>query len=542
MSTATATRPVAVPSSTNFTGTLYQLRLFLRRDRIVLPLWTLVIGFLLPITYVGSIEAVYPSEADRVQFAVSTAASPAQIAMYGPIFSSSLGSVTIWKAGALYTIIALAVILTVIRHTRAEEESGRAELVESGAIGRHSGLTAALLLTIGASLATGGVATICLLSGGLPVAGSIAFGGALAASGIVFAGVAGVAAQLSPGARTARGIALAVLGTTYALRAVGDAGSGQLSWLSPQGWSLLVRPYADERWWVFILPLVTSVVLVVAAYALLSRRDVGAGLIAERPGAPTASASLSGALGLAWRMHRGTLIAWTAGLTLYGLLMGSVAEGIGGQIGDSQAVVDIIERAGGPHSLELSFIGFGFTMLGYAAAAFAISAALRLYSEEGAQRGESVLSGAVGRVQWATSHLVFAVLGPAVAIAIAGLAAGFAYGSAVGDVGGQLPAVLGAALVQLPAVWLLAAVTVALFGLLPRYTPIAWAVLVAFVVLLVVGSVASFPQLILDLEPFGHLPKLPGGNFDVVPVAWLLVLDAALIAAGLVGFRQRDLR
>ncbi|KAA0022578.1 ABC transporter permease [Antrihabitans cavernicola] len=531
-----------LPTSSNFAGTLYQLRLFFRRDRIVAPLWVLILGYLLPITYVKSIASVYPTEADRVKFATSTAASPAQIAMYGPIFNSSEGMVTIWKAGALFTMIGVAVILTVIRHTRVEEEIGRAELVESTATGRYSGLTAALALACGGSAIAGLLAAVALLSGGLPIGGSVGFGAALAGSGFVFAGVAAVAAQLSTGARTARGVAFAVLATTFALRAVGDAGSGQLSWLSPQGWSLQLRPYAGERWWVLLLHALTTAALIAAAYALLRNRDVGAGLIAERPGSPRASAALSGTVGLAWRIQRGTMIAWTVGLGIYALLIGSVAKGIGNEIGDSKVITDIIDRAGGPSSLEESLIGFGFTALGIAAAAYTISATLRLHSEEAADRGESILAGSIGRIRWALSHIVFALLGPAVALVVAGLAAGLAYGVATDDINGKLPAVLGAALVQLPAIWLLTGVTVALFGLAPRFTPVAWGVLVAFLLLFVAGSAANLPHAILDLEPFSQLPKLPGGDFVAAPILWLLLIDIALIAVGLLAFKRRDLR
>lgn len=527
--------------ASDFTGTLQQLRLVLRRDRIVAPLWVLAIGFLLPITYVGSIESVYPTDADRAKFAATTASSPAQIAMYGPIFNASPGMVTIWKAGALFTIIGVAVILTVVRHTRVEEELGRTELIESTAVGRFAALTAALSVAGGGSIVAGALASAALLSGGLPAAGSLGFGAALAGSGLVFAGVAAVAAQLSTGARTARGVAFAVLAVTFALRAVGDAGSGRLSWLAPQGWSLQLRPYAGERWWVLLLHLAATAGLIYLAYALLRTRDVGAGLIAERLGRARGSARLAGPVGLAWRLQRGTLLAWTAGLGIYALLIGSVTKGIGDQIGDSTAITDIIERAGSAASLEDSFIGFGFTALGIAGAAYAISAALRLHSEESAGHGEPMLAGAVGRTRWALGHVLFALLGPALAMVVAGLAAGITYGVAVGDVAGTVPRVLGAALVQLPAVWLLAAITVALFGLLPRFTPVAWGVLVGVLVIFLVASVADFPQPIRDLEPFGHLPKLPGGDFTAAPVLWLLAMDAVLIAVGLIAFRRRDL-
>ncbi|MDV8070626.1 ABC transporter permease [Rhodococcus sp. IEGM 1366] len=528
-------------SNSHFTGTLHFVRLYLRRDRIALPLWILIFASA-PALYVASIAGIYTSPEQLAAFAATTAASPAEIAMYGPIFNASLGSVGVWKAGIYSTLIAVAAILTVIRHTRAEEENGRTELLDSTSVGRYSSLTAALVLAGGASVVTGILCTASLLTQNLPVAGSVAFGAALAGSGLVFSAAAAVAAQLTPSARVARGIAMSVLGAAFALRAIGDAGSGTLSWFSPLGWSLQIRAYADERWWVLIPTLLTAAVLTWVAYALLRRRDVGGGLIAEREGPAVASSSLAGTLALALRMQRGTLAAWTIGLGLYGLLIGSAATSVGGQIGDSQAIRDIITRMGGSQSLEKSFIGYAFIMLGIAAAAYSVSAALRLHSEETAQRVEPVTAGAVGRIRWASSHIVFALLGPASALLVAGLTAGGTYGIANGDIGSTLPSVLGAALVQLPAVWVLTGVTVFLFGVVPRFTPVVWGVLVAFLFIFLVGSLARLPQWVLDLEPFTHAPRLPGAPFELMPLVWLTLIAAALTATGLFAFRRRDLR
>jgi ABC-2 type transport system permease protein len=466
-------------------------------------------------------------------------ASPAQRALYGQIYNDSLGATAIWKAGMFYLLIAVAAILTVIRHTRADEENGRTELINSIMAGRYAGLTAALLLSLGASIAAGAIGAAGLLTTAVAPAGSLAFGTALAGSGLVFTAVAAIAAQLSPSARVARGAAFTVLGIAFTLRAVGDAGSGALSWLSPLGWSLQVRPYAGDRWWVLALHLVTTVVLNVLAYRLLARRDVGAGLIAERPGPGSAASALQGPFGLAWRCDRGTLVLWTVGLCLYGLLIGSVVHGIGDELGGASAR-SIVVRMGGTSALEQAFIAVGFCMLGMVVAAFAISLTLRLHQEETGQRAEALLAGAVGRIRLLTSHLVIALAGSGIAILIAGLAAGLAYGTAANNIGGKLPMVLGTAAAQLPAVWLPAAVTVALFGLLPRFTSVAWAVLVAFVALYLLGSLSGAWQWLLDLEPFIHIPRVGDGDFTAIPLLCLLAIDTALIVLGAAAYRRRD--
>jgi ABC-2 type transport system permease protein len=541
--TTTLERPAPqVPTHrSSFTGTLGMLRLYLRRDRIVLPLWVLLLSMPLATVYVGSIEKVYPDQAARAGFAAMIMASPAQRALYGNIYNDSLGATGVWKAGMFHLLIGVAVILTVIRHTRADEETGRAELIDSTVVGRYASLTAALLLSFGASVLTGFIGAAGLLGTNVPAEGSLAFGAALACSGLVFTAAAAVAAQLSTSARFARGVAFAMLAAAFTLRAAGDAGSTALSWFSPLGWSLQVRPYAGDRWWVLLLHLATTALLTALAYRLLAGRDVGAGLIAERPGPAGATALLRNAFGLAWRLDRGALVLWTVGLCLYGLLIGSIVHGIGDQLGGNTAR-DIVVRMGGSQVVEQAFVAAAFCMLGMMAAAFAVSLTLRLHQEETGQHAETLLSGSVSRSRWLTGHLVLALVGSALAIVIAGAVAGLTYGIAAHDVGGKLLMVVGTALVQLPAVWLPAAVTVALFGLAPRFSPVAWGVLVGFVALYLIGELSGFPQWVLDLEPFAHVPSVYGNAFTAVPLLVLLTIDAGLIALGLAAFRRRDVQ
>ncbi|MCG5430780.1 ABC transporter permease [Mycobacterium sp. MYCO198283] len=529
------------PRGSAFTGTAGLLRLYARRDRVVAPLWVLLLSVPLATVYVTSIESSYPTAADRAQLAATIMASPAQRAFYGQIYDTNLGAVSLWKAGAFHLLIAVAVILTVIRHTRADEEAGRTELLDSTVVGRYASLTAALLLAAGASLATGLIGALGLLTTDVAAAGGWAFGAALAGSGLVFTGVAAVAAQLSPGARAARGAAFAVLATAFVLRAVGDAGAGPLSWLSPLGWSLQVRPFAGDRWPVLLLHLVATALLVAAAYLLLARRDVGAGLIAERAGRPTAGPGLRGPLSLAWRLNRGTVLVWTTGLTLYGLLIGSVVDGIGDEIGGGASTRDIVERLGGTDALEDAFITIAFIMLAMVAAACAVSLTLRPHAEESAQRAEAVLSAAVARRRWLGAHVLVAVAASAAALLCAGVAAGLSYGAATNDVGGALRHVLATAAVQLPAVWLFVGVGVLLFGIAPRFAPAAWAVLVAAIALYLLGSLSGSPQWLLDLVPFAHTPRV-GADFRATPLVVLLAAGAALGGVGAAAFGRRDLR
>ncbi|QYJ17247.1 Multidrug efflux system permease protein [Rubrobacter xylanophilus DSM 9941] len=522
-------------------GTGALVRLILRRDRFILPLWVILLA-LIVISIPGTLADLFPSAAERRAYLDVISANPALGAVYGPAFGSSLGALTAWRLGGTVIFVGLATLLTVVRHTRAEEEAGRRELLGSTAVGRQAPLFAALLVAFGASLALGILTALGLAAYGLPVAGSVAFGLSWVAFGCLFAAVAAVAAQLTEGARAARGLALAVFGVCLLLRVAGDAGKTDwLSWASPLGWVPRVRPFAGEQWWVFALFSGAILVLAVAALALSARRDLGAGFLPARPGRATASPSLRGPFGLTWRLQRGSLLAWVLGFAVFGGVFGGVTRTATQVAGASPRIRAVVESLGGSSGLVDAWFSTLVGLLGIVAAGYAVGAALRMRGEEADGRIEPMLAAAVSRSRWAASHLVFAVFGPALLMAVAGLAAGLAYGLSTEDVGHDLPRVLGAALAQLPAVWVLAGVAVAFFGVLPRLAaPVGWTALVACVLLQVFGRPLQLSDRVLDLSPFEHLPRLPGGEVSAAPLVWLVAIAAALVAAGLVAFRRRD--
>jgi len=428
-----------------------------------------------------------------------------------------------------------------VRHTRADEETGRHELLGAGVVGRHAKLTAALIVVFGAGVVYALLIGLALASQGLPAAGSFAMGLGIGGCVWFFSAVTAVAVQVSSSSRAANGIGAIVIGAAYLLRAAGDSaaedGSRWLSWLSPIGWSQQMRPFAGERWWVLALYVAISVVLLGIGYALVGRRDIGAGLLPERPGP---AAGRLGTLGLAWRLQRGILVGWTFGIVVMAGALGGISQSLKNILDSSPEVAQALRQIGGQQSIVDSFTAAILDVIALAVSVYAIQAALRLRSEETAMRAEPVLAGSVGRLRWAASHLAFALLGSAFLLAVAGTAIGLAVGLGQGDLGGQLPRLLGAAMVQAPAVWVLAGIATALFGLLPRLTSLAWAALVVFLLLGQLGSLFRLSQWALDLSPFTHLPKLPGGTFTATPLVWLVVVTVALTAAGLAGFRRRD--
>ena len=524
------------------TGTAKLIRLILRRDRVLLPLWVIVLG-VLPAGYASTFNGLFPTDADRIEYARVGATNAGFVALYGPLDGSSLGALVAWRSGFLPVLIGLFAVLTVIRHTRADEEAGRTELIGAAVVGRQAQLAAALLTTGLAGVLLGVIAAAATTAQGLPPGGSIWFGAELALSGLMFAGVAAVTAQLTSSARSARSIAIIVLAVAYVLRVAGDisAAASWLSWLSPIGWVQHIFPYSGVNAWPVLLGGLFTLAATGLGVVLLGRRDFGAGLFPGRPGPATAAPGLRSSLALAWRLHRGLLAGWVAGFAALGVVFGGVGESVVDLVGDSGGLKDIFARLGGADVVLDSYFASTAGIVGVIAAGYAVQATLRLRDEESAGHAEVLLGTAVTRLGWAGSHLIFSLLGPALALAAEGLAAGLTYGLIAGDVGGQLPGILAAPLAQLPAVWVLAAVAVLLFGALPRFAQLAWGALAACLLLLLVGTTLQFDQWVLDVSPFTHVPHLPGGDLAWTPIVVLIAVAGLIAAAGLVSLRRRNI-
>ncbi|MGN9846424.1 ABC transporter permease [Nonomuraea sp. H19] len=532
-----------------FAGTGQLFRLYLRRDRITATSWALFLALLVAgmVPYYGGI---FTTEEARLQFATEIGMNDALSAFSGQLTGHGLGNLAVWKIGDIgFTLVSLMAVLSVIRHTRAEEESGRAELVGAGVIGRFAQLTAASLVTFTVSLATGLLTALGMMASGLDAGGAFTLMLAMAGPGFVFGMVAAVAAQLTERSRTANAIAFAALGAAYLIRFLADGGSMLwLRWLTPLGWSHLMEAFGGDRWWPALLHLALAAALGTVAYRLAARRDLGAGALPARAGRDVAAPNLRSPFALAWRLHRGQLLGWTAAYAAFSAATAGIAEGM-----------PEVAKQGGPQVQEFfrrytaspdanmshTFIWMVILSLAGIATLYPMLATLRLRGEESSGRAELLLSTPVQRTQWAAGHLMIAAIGSVSTMGASGLASGLVYGLAVGDVGTQLPRVLAAALALVPAVWVIGAIGMLAFGVIPRLAVAA--VWVVFLFQQVFGESVG-PALGIDywiantVVPMHHVPKiLTGAEFTAVPLIILTALAAALAGAGLVTFRRRDL-
>ncbi|MEU0910380.1 ABC transporter permease [Streptomyces althioticus] len=540
-------RPAAPPAAAGnaLAGTRTLIRFALRRDRIRLPAWVLALA-LATLSTANSLGTLYADPEDRAK-AVAGVDTPAGLAMSGPrhyLVDDGLGSILSHQMlGFMAVLVGLMSVLTVTRHTRAEEETGRAELVRSAVVGRHAHLAAALSVAALANIVLALLLALGLTGLGLEgvdARGSLVYGSAHAAAGLVFAAVAAVTVQVTAHTRGASGLALAVIGGAYVLRAAGDSGgSDALSWLSPVGWAQRSYPYVDDRWWPLALCLVCAAACAAAGFALSVRRDVGAALRPGTPGRARASAALTGPVGLALRLHRGTLAGFCAGMFLMGAMYGSILGDAEDMLGGLDEIEEALERIGGSGVVE-SFASMVMVVLAVVAAVHVVMAALRPRAEESAGRAEPLLATALSRSRWAGGHLAVALVGGTAVLASAGLGFGLAGAASTGDPG-LVPELLGAALAYAPALWVTAGVAAVLYGWFPRAVRAAWIVPVYAFVVGYLGEILRFPAWTQNLSPFGHVPRLPADDLSWTPLALLTCVAAGLVGLGLAGFRRRDL-
>ena len=439
----------------------------------------------------------------------------------------------------LFIAVSLMSVFMVVRHTRTEEETGRAELVRAAPVGRHAALTAAMVGTLLVNVAIAVGSVVALLVAELPAVGSLAFGASLVGVGMVFGGVGAVAAQVASSSRAALAAGGAAVGMAFVLRAIGDVGNGVLSWLSPIGWAQGIRAYADERWWVLVVPVVATAASVAAARALQDRRDHGSGLVEQRSGRPEATAALSTPLGLAVRLQRGTLIGWAVGLGALAFFYGLVADQAEQLIEDNPDMADFFAQLG-MGSVTDAFLSTAMLIMALFATGFTVSSVLRLRTEELAGRVDPILAMPVSRRRWATSHLVVALVGTALLALVCGVAMGAGAALVLGEVG-RVAELTAAGIVMVPAMWVLAGAAMLLDGVRPQWALATWALVAWVFVVAMFATVLDLPQWLSNLSPFEHVPALPAASMAWPPLVALTAIAAASLAAGLAALDRRDM-
>lgn len=545
-----AARAAPPPRLSALAGTGPLFLLALGRDKLRLLGWIAAIVLLVASSYLAY-DTVFPDAATTADLTASFTSNTAFTLLLGQVHDlSTPGGFTAWRSLSLSSVaVSLMAIFTVVRHTRAEEDSGRAELAASAVVGRHAALTAATLLAAAGCLATTVTVTLALTAasasdGAADFAGALALGSAIGATGLVFTGVAAVTAQLGAFSRTANTLAGALLAVTYVVRgwAAATSGMGWAEWLSPFGWGERMLPYVENRWAVLILPVAVTGVALAVAHRLLAHRDLGFGIIGARPGRATAGPLLVGVRSLSWRLSRTAFLGWVVGFVLLGALYGSVTASIGSIFEDNPGLAEIVEQSeGSTDDLTLAFLGMVLTILGLVATLNGVQRVVHGRAEELEGRADPLLATSTSRSAWLSSHGV-AGLVSATLVYGAGLVTFAVVAVATAPPGtvtvGRL---LTAGLLELPAVWAVVAVCVAVLGAAPRFLPVAWVAVGVTFVLTIFGPALGLPDAVLNLSTFNNVPDYLTDGLGVAPTVILTAIAVALVVIGFVGIRRRDL-
>lgn len=558
--TTTLERPVpaAAPApgrgGSTLAGTGSLVRFILRRDRVRLAVWTgSLVAFYAYFTAALGLMAETPG---AMQARGALMETPSGIVMGGPAYGVEDYTVgaALANEGIVWVVVALSLlsILHVVRHTRAEEESSRSELVRAAPVGRHAPAVAAVVTLVVVHAVIAVVSALAMTGVGgaeeMPLADSLGMTVGSGLSAMVFGGIALVFCQLVEQGRGASGRSVAVFGLAFVIQAAGNLretpGGTPLSWLSPIAWAQQMRAFVDLRWWPAALSVVTVLALLWLTAVLASRRDYGGGLIATRPGRADARASLRSPLALAWVQQRGALRWSVLGLGAMWLASGTLIPEIGDMIGDLIDDTPAMQGIFGEDTTQFEAAFLGAIMLygALCAAAYAIVMGLRPKAEETTARAELVLSAPVSRARWLGAQLLVAGVGTVVLLA-ASVYALWAGAASVGVTDPGLGTYTGVLVGYVPAVLVYLGLTAALFAWVPSATAAGWALLAyTFVIGMFGGLIEDLPEAAYWISPFHWVPEAFVADFDAGSFAGLTAVAAALLVLAFVGFRRRDLQ
>ncbi|WP_238422216.1 ABC transporter permease [Gordonia sp. 'Campus'] len=521
-------------------GTAPLLRASLRHEARTFAPWV-VITTALSVSSVIVYPLLFPDLADRKTFAATIGSNPALGLIFGPAFDlSTTDGFNAWRSLALGGFItALGAILIVSKASRGQEDSGQAELLAAGVLGREARLLTALALSLVASLAVGvvsGVATV-LCGGGWQASFLLSAG--FTVTGWMFAAVAVVTAQVGSDARTATTLAVSVLGVLFILRGFlySVSAPGWTTWVNPLGWITETRPGTGDHWWPLLLGITFALVVSAIGFRLQVSRDFGQGLIPPRPGPDRGTARTP--LGLAIHLNRASISAWCVAFAGLGVIFGYFTGSVNDLFGANPAMAEIFASgAASPDDLVAAFLTTILSLVGIIASVGGVQIVNRIRAEELDDRTEPVLAAAISRTRYLSSNVSVAFLAPALFMLIAGVVIGIFASTA--DIGVTFGNAFLQAVATIPAVWTVIALAVAVIGARPRVQPASWIGVLASFVLTLLGPSFKLPTWALGISPFFHVPDVSAASHSWWGLLWISLFTLAFLAIGFLGFRRRD--
>ncbi|MBC1427248.1 tetronasin resistance protein [Listeria fleischmannii] len=478
-----------------------------------------------------------------------TMQNPAMISMVGP---TPVQNAADYNVGAMYSnemllfcgLFAMIIsALHVVGHTRKEEDLGLTELVRSFQVGRQSNSLAVIIETVVINLLLGAVTAIILMSFGatsITPGGSVLFGASIAAAGLIGAVIALVLAQIMPNSSSATGASLGIVGLLYILRAGTDVTNVDLSMLNPMGWVYLTYPFTENN----VLPLLYvalfSLVLIVAAFMLEGKRDMGAGYLPEREGRAEAKKSLLSVSGLFFKINKGVIIGWLVAFVVMGAAYGSIYGDMQSFLESNDLVKQMFTQSG--VSIEESFTATIMMVLVSLVSILPIAIINKLFVEESRLRLSQIYASKVTRskLYWTTISLalISAVLGILLGVGSLGATAMYVMkGKSVMDMGDFLASGFN----FLPSVLFFAGLAALIFGFVPKFTKLVYAYLGYSFALNYFSGILDLPDWFLKTAIQSYIPQMPVDHFDAPTFITITVIGIAFIILGYLGYKNRDL-
>lgn len=507
--------------------------------------WTSLVGWpvavaVLVAAIATGIAALYPDAASRRVYAATLGASPATMALNGRGYDlDTLGGITVYEVG-IFGLLAVPVIAIhlAIRHSRTQEDVGRADLVTASPVGRLAPLAAATAVVAG-GLLVGSIATLAaLVSTGLPVVGAIWYTAALMLYGLLFLAAGLLAGQVSQTARGAYAVGLGSVAVCYVARLLIDGQGGTATWATPMGWLAEVRPFGTVRLWPLLAMAALTLVIVMITAALARTGDLGAGIIPARRGPARAAGHLHQPLGLTWRLTRLMATGWVAGTAAWGLALGLLTEEVRTL---AAANPTLVAAVGGADSRPEHLItSFGAILIALFACAVLVQGLGRLAAEESSGRLGVALSTRLSRVRWWLGALGLLVGQSGAVLLVGGVALGLGSWLSTGRPAGVGDAIV-ACLSYGPAVALVGAVAAILLSVSTRIVPLGWLMVVWSAVVALLADTLRLPPWSRGLAPLHHVGRVPTEQLDVAAALTMAMMGSILVLASVLLFRRRDL-
>ena len=520
-------------------------KFYLKRTWLSSLVWTTILLFL-TIFVAVMFTNLYGTPEDRIGMA-ETMQNPAMVAMVGPIFD-----VDNYTNGAMYAqmmlifiIITLAImnIFLVVKLTRGDEESSRLEVVRSLPVGRLSNLLSTMIVVIITNIVIAFLIAFSLSIlriESMDVVGSILFASSVGLSGIFFGSIAALFSGVSSTSRGAVTISCIFLGIAYLVRGIGDVSVEFLSYISPLGIPLRTQVFVNNYWWPLAILLVFTVIVTMIAFYVNSIRDLGAGLIAAKPGRSEASKWLQTPMGLTTRLLKPVLIGWGITLLLMGISYGAVFGDIENFLYGSEMMQQIFLN-NDRFTISEQFMTTLMAISSIVATIATLLVILKIRSEEKKERLENLYSKKVSKNKVLSSYVILSVISSMLFMFLFAFGLWIASSNVMEEPIAFMTMFFGA-MVYLPAIWVMIGITLLLIAYLPKRTGFIWGFLGISFFTVYIGALVNLPNWFLILIPYTSIPRVPVEEFSIIPLIVLTIIAIVMFAAGFIGYKNRDIK